>query len=98
MKVVVAPEAADDIEAASHWWQANRPKAPGLFEKELAEALELVAQVPHAGAQLRRGGPAGTRRVPLGRTRYLLYYRVLETEGTVRVLRLWHASRRRPAL
>jgi plasmid stabilization system protein ParE len=96
VKLVVSPQAADDIEVAARWWQANRPKAPMLFETELVEALELIAQVPLAGAALRRGGLSGIRRVPLGRTRYLLYYRALEEEGVVHVLRLWHASRKRP--
>ena len=98
MKLVVAPQAAADIETAERWWRANRPAAPTLFQMELIEALELVAQHPLAGAALRSGGPAGVRRVPLGRTRYLLYYRVLEPEQTIRVLRLWHASRRGPRL
>lgn len=98
MKLVVAPQAAEDIETAARWWRANRPAAPRRFEAELAQALELVAGLPMAGARLRRGGPPGVRRLPLGRTRYLLYYRVLDDEDTVRVLRLWHASRRRPAL
>jgi plasmid stabilization system protein ParE len=45
------------------------------------------------GARLVAARIAGVRRVALPRTRYLLYYRYLEADREVRVLRLWHASR-----
>lgn len=96
MKLVVSPQAAQDIEVAMRWWVANRPAAPALLENELIEALHFIVETPHAGAPLRRGGPPGVRRVPLPRARYLLHYRVLENE--VRVLKLWHMSRRSPKL
>ena len=93
MKLVISPQAAEDIDAATRWWIANRPAAPDLFERELLQSLEFIATTPMAGAALLSGRGPGARRVPLPRTRYLLYYRVLEAEGEVRVLRLWHATR-----
>ncbi len=96
MKLVVSPQASSDIEVAVRWWLANRPKAPGLLEEELRLAFDFISHTPQGGIPGASGRPAGVRRVPLPRSRYLLYYRVLEAEGTVRVLRLWHASRRRP--
>jgi plasmid stabilization system protein ParE len=93
VKLVFASQALDDIEVASRWWRANRPAAPDLFDRELLAVLALLQSAPLGGAPLRSPRLPGARRVPLPRTRYLLYYRVLETPDTVRVLRLWHASR-----
>jgi len=93
VKLVISPQAADDIEVAMRWWAANRPSAPDLLEREWLRALEFVSTAPSgcAGLGLRSPKLRNVRRVPLPKTRYLLYYRVMETE--VRVLRLWHASR-----
>lgn len=98
MKLIVSPQAASDIEVALRWWLANRPKAPELLEAELKLAFQFIERTPHAGIPMRSGRPAHVRRVPLPRSRYLVYYRVLDAEGEVRVLRLWHASRRPPKL
>lgn len=98
MNIVVSPQAASDIEGALRWWGANRPKAPKLLEQELRLAFLFLERAPNAGIRMRSGRPANVRRVPLPRSRYLLYYRLVDDEETVRVLRLWHMSRRPPKL
>ncbi|MBL8918047.1 MAG: type II toxin-antitoxin system RelE/ParE family toxin [Myxococcaceae bacterium] len=94
MKLVVSPQAAEDIEEAIRWWQEHRLKAPGLLESELARALEFVMASPRACAVLVPRGPVEVRRVPLPRSRYFVYFRIMDDE--VRVLRLWHMSRASP--
>ena len=96
MKIVVAPQAVTDIEVAMRWWLSNRPKAPEPLQEELRGALAFISETPHAGIPMASGKPSTVRRVPLPRSRYLLYYRVLT--DTVRVLRLWHMSRLAPPL
>lgn len=91
MKLVISPQAADDIEVAMRWWAANRPAAPDLLEREWLRALEFVSSASSGGAPLNSPKLPNVRRVPLPKTRYLPYYRVMDSE--VRVLRLWHASR-----
>ena len=91
MKLVISPQAADDIEVAMRWWAANRPAVPDLLQRECLRALEFVSSAPSGGAALKSPKLRNVRRVPLPKTRYLLYYRVMESE--VRILRLWHASR-----
>jgi plasmid stabilization system protein ParE len=93
VKLVFAPQALDDIEVASRWWHSNRPAAPELLDRELLAVLALLQSAPLSGALLRSERLPGVRRVPLPRARYLLYYRSIEEADTVRVLRLWHASR-----
>ncbi len=71
MKLVIAPQAAKDIDTVERWWAANRPGAPQLFSQELLRTYDLIATMPRAGALLRGHGPSDVRRVALD----LLYYR-----------------------
>lgn len=99
MKVRFSPGAAESIEAADRWWIENRRAAPTLFEDELGLALQLIEDRPLAGARVADPNAQfdDLRRVVLGATRFLLYYRV--SEETVEVL-LVHQSNRgdRPRL
>ena len=76
----------------SDWWDANRPKAPGLFDEEMAKALDFLSGAPHSGVQL-RGRRRGLRRIVLHKTRYYVYYRVYEAAREVEVVAIWHTSK-----
>ena len=89
--LLVTGRAAQEIEAAGEWWQANRPASPRLFRTELSRALQLIAVRPELGARATNIGLEGVRRVLLSRIRYHLYYRV--AADRVEVLALWHSSR-----
>ena len=58
------------------WWEANRSKAPGLFARELAAAVEQLAGAPHAGSPYKAPRPVGTRRILLRRSGYYVYYTI----------------------
>lgn len=86
--------AAEQTEAAGRWWRENRTKAAEAFREELEQALQLVASQPELGARARSTRLAGVRRVLLGRVRYHLYYRVVDSPTrSIEVLALWHTSR-----
>jgi plasmid stabilization system protein ParE len=89
-QVIFAPEASALAVAADVWWEANRPKAFGLFAAELGAAVERLERLPERGKEY-RCSIQGMRRILLPRTRYHLYY-VVEGE-CVRVHAVWHASR-----
>lgn len=93
MKLRFAPLAAEDIETADRWWIENRTASPRLFEDELALALELIEEHPRAGSRVEDPDPRlnGVRRVVLGATRFLLYYRV--RDEFVEVLRVYQSNR-----
>lgn len=76
----------------SDWWDANRPKAPGLFDHEMAKALEFLSRAPHSGVSL-RGRRRGLRRIVLHKTRYYVYYRIDEADREVEVMAVWHTSK-----
>lgn len=85
------PAEAQGVEI-SEWWAANRPKAPGLFDREVARALVLLETAPMSGVRL-RGRHQGLRRVLLHKTRYYLYYEVDDEARLVTVLAIWHTSK-----
>ncbi|MCG8425564.1 MAG: hypothetical protein MJE77_47400 [Proteobacteria bacterium] len=45
-RIELSPEALEQAEIAQSWWDENRPKAPGLFEKEFSAALDRIALMP----------------------------------------------------
>lgn len=76
----------------SAWWQANRPKAPALFDEEIARALAYLQEAALSGAPLHRQDRR-LRKVLLHKTRYALIYHVDEERREVEVLTLWHTSK-----
>ena len=95
MKVELSRRAQRQIDGAEVWWQTHRDKAPDAFDADLRSAFDLLIKTPSAGRPVRtRSGPA--RRLTLGRIRYYLYYRVVGDR--IRILSLWHTSRRPPRL
>jgi len=93
LPIRVVRTAATQIVAASAWWEANRPKAPGAFREEIERALELISTQPQLGARATNLRLTGVRRVHLSRIHYYLYYRVKESPNVVEILALWHTSR-----
>ncbi len=51
MKIEIGKRARREAERASSFWHENRPYAPGLFERELEEALRLLVMMPEAGTR-----------------------------------------------
>ena len=46
LPVKITPRAAEQIEEAANWWQANRPTVPYAFIDELEKALEFISRRP----------------------------------------------------
>jgi plasmid stabilization system protein ParE len=91
--LIISPRAERDIEAADRWWRRHRD-AVDLLLLELNKAIALIEEQPEIGHAVRTR-LSGTRRLPLPRTGYVLYYRVHPTFPTVELLAVWHGSRRR---
>lgn len=88
--VEFAPGAAQQALEARDWWTTNREKAPGAFDEDFSELIEMLEHVPRGvGAAIAQR--PGVRRAVLRRVRYNVYFRI---EGTVvLILAVWHASR-----
>lgn len=89
------PESDAQTLAAAEWWRANRPKAPGLFEREFSDGLTLLATAPDIGRRYRRRGIPSLRRLLLPRTRYHVYCVHDRARAEVLVLAVWSALRGR---
>jgi len=90
------PEARLDAHRAAAWWKRNRRKAPGLFRRELEEALALLRSAPEIGSPVEVEGVQGARRVVLQRSQFLLYYVFDQQAGRVEILAVVNAQREEP--
>lgn len=79
------------VDRASNWWRRHRDKAPNAVDEDVDEAIEVLRATPHVG-MLVRAHRSTVRALWLERIGYLLYYRICD-DGTVEILRFWHASR-----
>ena len=91
LPIKVTLRADRQIQEASSWWLANRPKAPEAFKEELQRGFNLISQQPSVGARATNVKLKGILRIHLSRIRYFLYYRVRGSR--IEVLSLWHSSR-----
>ena len=81
------------FDAINDWWRDNRDKAPDLFDREVAEAVQRLAATPMIGVVYAMSRGREVRRLLLKKTRHFLYYRV-EHNGDVEVITIWGAQRR----
>ena len=65
------------------------PSAAMRFTGQLLDDAESLSQAPYRGTQVRER--PGVHRIV--HRSYLIYYRVEEDAGIIRILRAWHASR-----
>lgn len=93
-KVTVAPEALLEVARIALWWTKNRQRAPRLFQNELEDALLLIAAQPGVGTVARSRRVGSARVVELLRSRYRVYYQVVQASREVLVVHVRHGNRR----
>ena len=93
-RIVYAPIAEAQIEAALLWWERNRRQSPALLAREIEAALDQLEVVPQAGRRVLLRGHPDARRLLLPRTRYHVYYVIADAERDVRVVYFRHGRRR----
>ncbi|MCE9584765.1 MAG: type II toxin-antitoxin system RelE/ParE family toxin [Planctomycetes bacterium] len=91
MRVVVTPEASQQVLRIEEWWRRERTAAPDLFTEELASAFEFIGNAPQAGRRYPHATVAKVRRVLLRSSRHHVYYRIHDKD--VIVLAVWSAVR-----
>jgi len=91
MRVVVTPEASQQVRNIEDWWRRERTAAPDLFAEELADAFALLNGAPQAGRRYPHSTVSDLRRVLLRSSRHHVYYRIHESD--VIVLAVWSAVR-----
>jgi plasmid stabilization system protein ParE len=95
MKLVFTPDAERQATEMDSWWREHRPAARDLFARELAEAGELIARTPTAGAVYTSKRGQQFRRVLMPKTKNHVYFEVDEARELVIVHAIWGAPRGR---
>ena len=91
LRVKISARAARQIQAATVWWNDNRPSAPGAVAADFAQAVALLVVQPGLGAAYQGSRTPGLRRLFLNRVGYFVYYR--QHGNDLQVLAFWHSSR-----
>jgi plasmid stabilization system protein ParE len=84
-----------EIERIERWRRAYRLEAPDLFRGELDAVLDLLSQRPHLGTLRESKRHDELRRILLRRTRYHVYFAVVDGGRYVDVLACWGGQRGR---
>ena len=89
MKVKWVRLALKDLDEAAEFIARDNPKAANRIIKRIWEAVQVLADQPHAG---RAGRVHGTREMVVTGTPFIIPYRVVE--NTVLILRILHGKRK----
>jgi plasmid stabilization system protein ParE len=93
MKVRLTPRALSEAKRIKTWWRKNRPAAPGLFDDEMAVALEQIRTMPTAATIYPASFEKTVYRLLMPKTQNHIYYAV--RDNAIVVLSVWGAPRRR---
>ena len=93
MKVYFTLEAEEQVDEIDLWWRANRPKAPGLFARELADAKVFIMNTPKLGKFYTWLDGQEVRRIVFRKTRHHIYYS--ERPDMIVVHSVWGAPKGR---
>ena len=89
MKIKWVRLALNDLDKAGEFIAQDNPNAAAQVLKRIWEAVQLLADQPHAG---RAGRVPGTRELMVTGTPFIIPYRVVE--NTVQILRVLHGKRK----
>jgi len=89
-------EAEAQLLARKKWWRHNRDKAPDLFERELAEAIDRLGREAQTLPVFAIRAGHVVRRYLMPKTRCHLYVEATETPAEVVVLAASGGQRKRP--
>lgn len=91
MKIVVSPEAKQDLAEILVYLLENDHTSAQVVLDRIGENLHRLAEMPHLG---RPGRVPGTRELVITKTPFVVPYQVVGT--TLEILRVYHGTRRWP--
>lgn len=91
MKIVVAPEAKDDLNEIFDYILQESPHIAELMLKRIGKGIYALRATPHRG---RPGRVAGTRELVISKPPFVVPYQVMG--NTIEILRVFHGARRWP--
>ena len=94
MKAFISKRAARAAERIDARWRESADH-PGVFARELLEAVELLETTPSPGAPFPTTRRPSLKRVLLRKSRCHIYFEVDEKQ-TIQILHIWDGRRERP--
>jgi len=91
MKIKWVRLALNDLDEGGGFLASDNPEAAGRVLRRIWDAVQLLADQPHAG---RAGRFPGTRELVVTGTPFIIPYRVVD--NTVQILRVLHGKRKWP--
>jgi plasmid stabilization system protein ParE len=91
-KILYTESALAELETVMRWSWESHPLTSERFATELLNHVDLLADLPYLGAQVK--GFSGVRR--LLHSPIYVYYSVDESRMLIEILHFWHAARRNP--
>ena len=89
MKIKWVRLALNDLDEAGEFIAGDNPEAAGRVLRRMWDAVQLLADQPHAG---RAGRVPGTRELVVTGIPFIIPYRVVE--NTIQILRVLHGKRK----
>ena len=95
-RVIISPAAGKDLEDIFDHIGTASPRNAPAFVKRLLDGIDRLEDFPHRNVVggHRRGLRQPVRSLPV--KPYIVFFRVIEADHVVRVLRVRHGARRRP--
>lgn len=94
-RILWRPKAEADLNSIIDFIAAQNPARAESFGLELRNRIQRLAQHPGLGRQGRPGLPAYVRELVI-HPNYILFYRLMDQDRTVEILRLKHARQKTP--
>lgn len=96
MRVRITPEGEAQLAFRKKWWRQHRTKAPDLFDRELADAIDRISQAPESFPVFTERRGHIVRRCLMPKTTCHLYLEIDVAAGEVWVLAAGGGQQRRP--
>ena len=95
-RIIWTERAERTLKKAVDYIAADNPTAAARFRDAVFERIELAAAVPGIGTRYATASDDNTRQIVVDR--YRIFYRVFADANEVKILLVWHGSRREPRL
>ena len=86
-----------DLEESISFIASEDPSAAEAVGKEIIRCVELLEGFPFLGPTYPRRAKTNIREI-VARKTYRVFYRVLEDQALIEVIRIWHTSRDEPEM
>ncbi|HUO07622.1 MAG TPA: type II toxin-antitoxin system RelE/ParE family toxin [Phycisphaerae bacterium] len=95
-RIIITPRAGSDLESIHDYIAQDSPQAAQSVVTRILDALEHLRQFPHRAAVERQRPRLRHPVRSLVVSPYIVYFRAIDADETVRILHVRHGARRQP--